>query len=276
MKGLIDIKRNVSLVLSIAALLALTSCGYDSAVSRIRQNGIINVGYISCTTSQDAPFVIDQNTGLTAEPALKAAKALDVDLKLTRVTSNAAYDNLLGGSVDCLWNVVSPQKDIVPSVRTIETGIYYRQVVMTTDDSDISRLADVSGRTMAVVSGSDAETELHNAAVMESSLRGIKKCAGMGEVLEALTTGEADCAAVDEPQALYWTTESDSKFKFIDTPIAENQLVIATRLSDGELCSRIAETYVKMVQDGKIKDLYAKYTGSEKLGKSMQDNSQTV
>lgn len=277
MKGLIDTKKNVLLALSIAvAISMLASCGYDFTIRRIKQNGALNVGYISCAQSEDAPFVMENNTGLTAEPAERAAKALDVGLKFTRTTSDDAYSKLFDGSVDCLWNVMPPNKDIVSSVRTIETGIYYRQLIMTTADSSISRLADVSGKTMAVVSGSDAETELHNAAVMESSLRKIKKYSGMQDVLAALTAGEADCAAVDEPQALYWTAESENEFKFIDTPIAENQLVIATRAEDGELCSVIAERYVKMAQNGEIKALCAKYTGGNELNTSMQNNSETV
>lgn len=277
MKSANNIKKAVSLALLISVVLSLlASCSYDSTIRRIKQNGALNVGYNSCAPSEDAPFVMDDNTGLTAEPAVRAAKALDVGLKFTRTTSDNAYDKLLDGSVDCLWNVVPPNKDIVSSVRTIETGIYYRQVIMTTADSNISRLADVSGKTMAVVSGSDAQTELHNAAVMESSLREIKKYSSMREVLEALTEGEADCAAVDEPQALYWTAESESEFKFIDTPIAENQLVIATRVQDGELCSTIAERYVKMAQNGEIKELCAKYTGGSQLNTSMQNHSETV
>ena len=111
---------------------------------------------------------------------------------------------------------------------------------------------------------------------MESSLRGIRKYAGIREVMAALTAGEADCAAVDEPQALYWISKSESEFKFIDTPIAENQLVIATRAEDSELCGTIAEQYVKMAQNGEIKALCAKYTGGNELNALMQNNPDTV
>lgn len=277
MRHFIDIKRTVTSALLLAvALFTLTSCNYDFTIRRIKQNGALNVGYVSCAPSEDAPFVMEGSTGLTAEPAQQAAKAFDVDAAFTRVVAKEAYVRLLDGSVDCLWNVTAPEKDMVSSVRTIETGIYYRQLVITTADSKITRLADVSGKTMAVVSGSDAQTELHNAAVMESSLREIRHYGSMQEVLAALTAGEADCAAVDEPQALYWIAENADAFQFIDTPIAENQLVIATRAEDGELCSRIAESYVKLAQEGKIKEICAKYTGGSELSTSMQHHSETV
>lgn len=264
-------------ILALAAVgLLLTSCSTDRTIRRIQQNGALQVGYASCAPSEDAPFVMQENTGITAEPAAQAAKALGVDAAFTRVSSREAYDRLLDGSVDCLWNVTAPEKDIVSSVRTIETGIQYRQLVMTTADSEISRLADVSGKVMAVVSGSDAQAELHNAAVMESSLRQIKPYGSMAEVLAALTEGEADCAAVDEPQALYYSARSEGEFGFVETPIAECQLVIATRAADGELCSSIAEQYVKMAQEGKIRAICANYTGGNELNSAMQNHQEAV
>lgn len=275
MKELFETKRKLALLLA-AAVLLLTSCSTDRTIRRIQKNGTLQVGYASCAPSEDAPFLMAEHTGITAEPAAQIAKTLNVNAAFTRVSSHEAYERLLDGSVDCLWNVTAPEKDMVSAVRTIETGIQYRQLVMTTADSEISRLADVSGKTMAVVSGSDARIALHDAAVMESSLRKIMPYGSMEEVLAALTAGEADCATVDEPQALYWSAKSEGKFRLIETPVAESQLVIATRAEDGALCSRIAEQYVKMAQEGKIRDICAKYTGGNELNSVIQGHQEAV
>lgn len=240
-------------------LMALTGCGGDATLREIRRNGALRVGYASCAPSEDAPFLLDSEKGLTGQPAVKAAKTLDVKAEFVRLTPDKAYDALLQGNVDCLWNIPAPGKRTTASVRTIETGLYSRQVIMTTADSSITRLADVSGKVMAVVSGSDAQTELHNASVMESSLKEIRIYTGMREVMAALTNGEAHCAAVDEPQALYAAREAEGAFRTLETPIAEKSLVIACRAEDGELCSRIAERFVKMVQNGEIQSLCDTY-----------------
>lgn len=265
------IKGTILCIFSLVAVVVsfLTGCHYDPAIRAIQQNGALRVGYASCAVSEDAPFVMANDTGLTAEPAANAAKSLDVGTELIRVKNSDAYDRLLSGSVDCVWNVLPPEKQMVSSVRTIETGIYYRQMVITPSESNITRLADVSGKVMAVVSGSDAQTELHNAAVMESSLKEIKVCASMQEVLTLLADGTAHCAAVDEPQALYAVSQGKQDIRFLETPIAENQLVIATRAEDGELCSRIADSYVKMVQNGDIKRLCRVHTDSDGLNTSL-------
>lgn len=282
MSKLTKMKKAAAVVLScLTAVLTITSCSRNATISRIRQNGTLHVGYVSCAASEDVPFVMAENQGLTAEPAAQAAKALDVSAAFTRLTAEDAYATLLGGGVDCLWNVAPPEKSLTASVRTIETGIYYRQMVMTTADSKITRLADVKGKTMAVVSGSDAQTELHNAAVMEGSLKAVKICGSMQEVLTALAAGEASCAAVDEPQALYGieqyqAAQGEQAFRFIETPIAESQLVIAARAEDGELCSRIAERYVRMAQDGEIRALCRQYTGSELNTSLLQGHSDSV
>ena len=147
---------------------------------------------------------------------------------------------------------------------------------MVKSDSKITRLADISSKVLAVVSGSDALAALDEASVMKSSLKEIKICSNMSEVLEYLTSGTADCAAVDEPQALYAALDSEEKFRYIDTPISESKLVIAFRSQDSELCSKIAEKYVSLVQDGELEVLCKKYTGLRRLNSSTQSVSSGV
>lgn len=267
--------RAITLAAGAGALLliiGLTACGADASIRAIHQNGALRVGYASCAPSEDAPFVMADSKGLTAEPAARAAKAFDVPPEFTRLSAGEAYAKLLDGSVDCLWNVTPPDKDTVAAVRTVETGIYYRQLVMVPESSKITRLADVSGKVMAVVSGSDAQTELHRARVMEKSLKSVRVYGSMEEVLTALTEGEAQCAAVDEPQALYAASKrEDAAFRFVETPIAENSLVIATRAEDGAVCERIAEQYVKMAQNGDIRTLCKTYASEEMTNSLLVD-----
>ncbi len=268
-----------TLLLAAVLMITCTSCGTDPVIRRIRQNGGLKVGYSSCAPSEDAPFVIagdSGSSGITVESAAEIAQWIDTDISFVRLSSEEAYTSLLNGSVDCLWNVPSPAKENVSSVRTVETGIYYRQVVMTPAESDITRLADVRGKTMAVVSGSDAQAELHNASVMEGSLKEIKIYDTMTQLTDALTSGEVHCAVVDEPQALYAAAQNDGAFQWIDTPLAEHSLVIATRAEDADLCALIAEKYVKLSQSGKIEALCRQYAPGGSLGASMQAPSSEI
>jgi ABC-type amino acid transport/signal transduction systems, periplasmic component/domain len=275
-----QLKRTAAWFIAAAMTLsACVSCHSDSVVSRLKQNGGLRVGYCSCSAEDDAPFVIESSEktsdGLTGEPAAKIADAMGTELLFTRVSSAEAYNRLMDGSVDCLWNCPPPAKELVASVRTIETGLYYRQVIMTTSDSKISRLADVKGKKLAVVSGSDAQTELHNASVMEGSLKQVVVCSGMQQLLRALASGKVECAAVDEPQALYAAAnygEDGVSFKCIDTPIAECRLVIVTRADDADLCSLIAEKYVGISQQGKIRALCETYNLDVLLQSYIKDN----
>lgn len=263
------------LVAAAAAMSVCASCHSDSTLSRIKQNGGLRVGYCSCSADDDAPFIMEGGSGITGEPASKVADSLGTDALFTRLNSSDAYEKLMRGSVDCLWNCPPPSKELVASVRTIETGMYYRQVIMTTADSKISRLADVKGKKLAVVSGSDAQAELHNAAVMESSIKKIVVCSNMQQVLKALASGEVQCAAVDEPQAVYAAAnykDSSVSFKYVETPIAESSLMIVTRADDADLCSRIAEKYVHLSRDGKIKELCRNYNLDILLSSSINNN----
>ena len=275
-------KRTVALI--VAAFLtvsACAACSSDSTISRINDNGGLRVGYCSCSESDDAPFVMEGKEGMTREPAVRIANAIGTEAVFTRVRSSEAYERLMQGSVDCLWNCSPPPKEIVSSVRAIETGLFYRQVIMTTSDSKINRLADVKGKKLAVVSGSDAQAELHNAAVMEKSLKKIIICSNIQQLLQKLSSGEVQCAAVDEPQAIYAAARYQSKdkkmeYKFVDTPIAECSLVIVTRSDEADLCSLLAEKYVELSQKNVIKELCQKYELSGMLSSKIKDNPAQV
>ena len=275
-------KRTVALI--VAAFLtvsACAACSSDSTISRINDNGGLRVGYCSCSESDDAPFVMEGKEGMTGEPAVRIANAIGTEAVFTRVRSSEAYERLMQGSVDCLWNCSPPPKEIVSSVRAIETGLFYRQVIMTTSDSKINRLADVKGKKLAVVSGSDAQAELHNAAVMEKSLKKIIICSNIQQLLQKLSSGEVQCAAVDEPQAIYAAASYQYKdkkmeYKFVDTPIAECSLVIVTRSDEADLCSLLAEKYVELSQKNVIKELCQKYELSGMLSSKIKDNPAQV
>ena len=275
-------KRTVALI--VAAFLtvsACAACSSDSTISRINDNGGLRVGYCSCSESDDAPFVMEGKEGMTREPAVRIANAIGTEAVFTRVRSSEAYERLMQGSVDCLWNCSPPPKEIVSSVRAIETGLFYRQVIMTTSDSKINRLADVKGKKLAVVSGSDAQAELHNAAVMEKSLKKIIICSNIQQLLQKLSSGEVQCAAVDEPQAIYAAASYQYKdkkmeYKFVDTPIAECSLVIVTRSDEADLCSLLAEKYVELSQKNVIKELCQKYELSGMLSSKIKDNPAQV
>ena len=269
--------RIAAVFISVSLIVACcVSCDPDSSLTKIKETGSLRIGYCSCAESEDAPFIIDENSeGMTGEPASKIASSLGVEASFIRLDSSGAYDRLMKNDVDCLWNCSPPPKELVSSVRTIETGLYYRQVIMVPENSKIERLADVKGKKLAVVSGSDAQSELHNASVMESSLKKIVICTSMRQVLQELESGKVQCAAVDEPIALYAAAnykEGSVKFRILETPIAETNLVIVTRAGEADLCAQIAEKYVLMSQKGKIEALCEKYGLSSILSSSIKDN----
>lgn len=252
-----------------AAAVALTSlmtvgCGEsDSSIKRVKHSGSFKVGYVSSgLTQDDMPYVSDDG-GIVGDLAQKAAKSMRVDAQMVPVSSDEAYDKLLDGSVDCLWNVSAPAKKYVSSVRTISTDIYCRQVLITVSGSDIEDLADVKGKTMAVVSGSDALSAMNDASVMKKSLKSFLVLDSLHNVIDALRLGEADCAVVGYPQAMYINTQYPNLFNITDSMISESMLVIAFRAEDNKLCEKIAKQYVNMMKKGEINALWRKYAGGD-------------
>ena len=247
-------RKNIPLVLSILIItvlcLALSGCSDDrDSLQRILADKHIVFG----VEPDKMPLSFeaqDEPQGLSVDIARELAYRLDVEAEFLFVSASDAQQALDDGTIDLFINLPSPGQKETAALQTVDTGIDYRQILVVPSDSDVSRLYDLKGGTLCIISGSDASAALDKAEVFKSDLGGIVWCDIAGEQFDALASGRADAMLVDEPVYLYIMNGVDSDYVVLEDVIARTRLIIAMRQHDIQLSQRIRSLFDDMRSDG--------------------------
>lgn len=258
-------RKNILIVLTVSIIalccVMLSGCGDDrDALQRILAEEEIVFGIepdklpLSFETGGDP-------VGLSVDIAKELAYRLDVEPRFVFVSASDARAALDEGEIDLFVNLPSPGQKEEATMQTVDTGIDYRQIMVVPSDSDVSRLYDLKGGTLAIISGSDASAALDEAEVFKSELEGIIWCEIAGEQFDAISSGRADAMLVDEPVYLYIMNGVDSDYVVLGDVISRTRLIIAMNQRDTKLAQRIQSLYNDMESDGTLGRIRSDWIG---------------
>ncbi len=258
-------RKNILLVLSVLIItfvcLAMAGCGDDrDSLQRILAEDEIVFGI----EPDKLPLSYDTEgdpVGLSVDVAKELAYRLDVEARFVFVSASDARQSLDDGTIDLFINLPSPGQKETATMQTVDTGVDYRQILVVTSDSDVSRMFDLDGGTLAVISGSDAAAALDEAEVFKADLDGIIWCDMASEQFDAINSGRADAMLIDEPVYLYIMNGVDSDYVVLDDVISRTRLIIAMRQRDVLLAQRIESLFGDMRSDGTFERIRSVWIG---------------
>ncbi len=133
--------------------------------------------------------------------------------------------------------------------------------IMVRRDSSIETVADLEGKTVGVLRGSPAQSDL----LAFASLHGVEFFVSaeydtFEEICDALRVGVVDAFA--EGEAILGSYDDDSS-KIMSMSFASLEYGIATRKDDDEFSQKIDDAVVSMVNDGTIAELERKWNLTE-------------
>ena len=210
--------------------------------------------------------------GLEIDIAEELAERMGyADVELVTVTPDSRKDALLNGEVDCLvacYSVSSSREenfDFSPAYYTDAS------VIMVEDSSLITDVSQLAGRTIGIMSGSNAgptlaiklnELGVIGENVIENTDEGtqyegvyVKKIPSYKELSDALEAGAVDAACMDASITQTYLVELCAT---LPTEIAEQSYGVATQ-KGSELSGRVAETVQGMLDDGTVAALIDKW-----------------
>ena len=199
--------------------------------------------------------------GLSVDMAKELAYRLDVEAQFLFVSASDAQQALDSGTIDLFINLPSPGQKETANLKTVDSGIDYRQILVVPNGSGVSRLYDLKGGTLCIISGSDASEALDKAEMFKSDLGGIIWCEIAGEQFDALNSGRADAMLVDEPVYLYIMNGVESDYTVLEDVISRTRLIIAMRRDDVHLAQRIKSLFDDMRSDGTIDRIRSGWIG---------------
>jgi polar amino acid transport system substrate-binding protein len=247
-------------LLSTSLLLLLASQHFIRAADRlqeIKQRGELRWGG---DAEGGAPYVYldpqNPNRMIGFEYDLANAIAARLGVKARMVQNQ--WDQLIPALNRGNFDIILSGFEITPEHRqqtalTLPYYVYAQQIVVRADEQRVSKLDDLHGKRVGVLSGSVAATLL--ADLKDADARVYP---GNVESLRDLKAGRIDATMMDLPIALFYA-KADPALKFAGPSFAAGYYAIAVRLQDVSLLAALNQAITDLNADHTLERIYRTY-----------------
>ena len=252
-------KKMISVILAIA-MMAICFAGCSDAGLTVAD--IQKAGKLTIATSPDFPPFesLDDNgevTGIEIEIMELICAELGVELVIEQMNFDSVLPGIQAGKYDVGVSGIS----VTPAreKNTLFTDPYClaAQAIVVLNGSSITCKADLEGKTIAVQSGTTAE-----AYAMENGYT-FNAYTANTDAQEALLAGKVDAWVIDDLTAAdmvaLYNAENPEALVVLGEAMTTEPYAFAFKLGNDELVGAINEIINKLVADGTVAEIFAKY-----------------
>lgn len=261
-------RRTTPLALALAAgALTLAACGgggstASESVTDLEESGVLRVG----TEGTYSPFSFhdpqtDELTGYDVEVVRAVAEELGVEAEFSEAPFDAIFAGLEASRFDVVANQVSVTEErsaryAFSQPYTVSTGV----VVTRADDTSVSSLADVSGKTSAQsVTSNFAEIATTAGAQVEA-------VEGFAQAVTLLKQGRVDVTINDDLAVLdYLTTTGDTEVQIAAETEDRTEQAFAFR-QGSDLAAAFDGALTQLRADGTLAEISERWFGEDVSG----------
>lgn len=248
------------LVCALAAVMTagmLTGCGSKS------NDKTFTVGF----DAEYPPYgYMDDNgdyTGFDLELAQAVCDMEGWTLEKKPIEWNSKDMELESGAIDCIWNgftMDGREDDYTWSQPYVDNS----QVVVVAENSGISSLADLAGKTVGVQAASAALTLLQeDQAELADTFAGLQEFADYNSAFVELQAGSVDAVAMDVGVANYQIKTRGEGYTILPEVLNSEKYAVGFKKGNTELCETVDADLTKLAEDGTIAKLAEKYDISD-------------
>ena len=248
------------LVCALAAVMTagmLTGCGSKS------NDKTFTVGF----DAEYPPYgYMDDNgdyTGFDLELAQAVCDMEGWTLEKKPIEWNSKDMELESGAIDCIWNgftMDGREDDYTWSQPYVDNS----QVVVVAENSGISSLTDLVGKTVGVQAASAALTLLQeDQAELADTFAGLQEFADYNSAFVELQAGSVDAVAMDVGVANYQIKTRGEGYTILPEVLNSEKYAVGFKKGNTELCETVDADLTKLAEDGTIAKLAEKYDISD-------------
>lgn len=258
-----NLRRILCALLSLLLCLSLCACSKESddALERIIDSG----EFIFGMADDNSPISwFDENgtaQGLAVEYGKLLASKLGAQAVFCEVHPENAVDALDNNQIDCYLFLGDPGVKLAASIQSTDTHIDCSQIVVVSAASGITRLVDLSGRQVGIVSSTDAAASLAQAGELSSALAGTTDAQDLPALLSLLNSGSVQAVAVDSAQFLHYTLADRSAYRVLEDRLGGGDYVLAFQRDDEALCGRAQQLISSALADGTLGSIATQWLG---------------
>ncbi len=248
------------LVCALAAVMTagmLTGCGSKS------NDKTFTVGF----DAEYPPYgYMDDNgdyTGFDLELAQAVCDMEGWTLEKKPIEWNSKDMELESGAIDCIWNgftMDGREDDYTWSQPYVDNS----QVVVVAENSGISSLTDLAGKTVGVQAASAALTLLQeDQTELADTFAGLQEFADYNSAFVELQAGSVDAVAMDVGVANYQIKTRGEGYTILPEVLNSEKYAVGFKKGNTELCETVDADLTKLAEDGTIAKLAEKYDISD-------------
>jgi ABC-type amino acid transport substrate-binding protein len=257
--------------LLLLALALLATSADAQTLDKIRKSGVITLGYIDGA----APFSFADGNGdpqgYSVELCRAVADGVAAQLKRTnlktrwiKLTIQNRIDAVRQGKVDVecsttTWTLSRQQLVDFSLVTFVDGGS-----LLVRADSDASRVADLDGKRIAVITGTTTERALRAALTRGTVKAQLVPIKTRDEGLTLLREGQVDGLASDRTALIGVVVMSGSgggQYKLLDQDFSIEQYALMLRRGDHDFRLAVNRVLARVYRSGDIHKIYARWLG---------------
>lgn len=194
--------------------------------------------------------------GVDIDIANEIAKELGKKLVIKDIAFDSIVNEVKSGKADFAAAGISYSDERAKEVDFTVNYATSKQVVIVTEDSDISHPEQIKDKKVAVQLGSIADTYVTENYKDATITRQKKYLAA----IQDLKTGKVDCVVMDELPAQEILKEN-SGLKILDKELTQDKYGMIVKKGNTELLDSINKVLNRLISEGKISEYVIKHTG---------------
>ena len=201
----------------------------------------------------------DNIVGFDIDLAEEVCKRMGVELVKQPVDWDTKEQDLEAGKIDCIWNGMSVTDERAEIMNLSDPYMKNDMIFVVKTDSAIASQADLDGKTVAVQSGSSAQTILAESGLNITTV----ELATNVECLQQLELDLADAVFMDSVVANYEITTTGKAFTVLPDGLSPEEYAIGFRKNDQTLRDEVQKILSEMKADGTVEEISTKWFGSD-------------
>lgn len=245
-------KKLVVAALAVCMAASFIGCGKESSMDKDT--------LVMATNAEFPPYEYydgDDVVGIDVEIAQAVCDELGKELVVEDMAFDSIITSVASGKADFGLAGITITDTRKESVNFSDTYAHASQVVIVTEDSDITCVDDLTGKTLGVQLGTTGDIYAGDVegATVERYNKGF-------EAVQAMMTGKIDAVIIDQEPAKAFVAENEG-IKILEEKFTEEDYAMAIAKDNDELVEAVNEALATLKASGKLDEIVAKYIKAE-------------
>lgn len=233
--------------------------GEDNSLQAVLDSGKFILGLDATFKPMGFTDEQDNIVGFDIDLAEEVCKRMGVELVKQPIDWDTKEQDLDAGKIDCIWNGMSVTAERAEIMNLSDPYMKNDMSFVVKTDSAIASQADLDGKSVAVQSGSSAQTIL-----LESGLNVTPvELATNVECLQQLELDLVDAVFMDSVVANYEITSEQKPYTVLPDGLSPEEYAIGFRKNDQALRDEVQKILSEMKADGTVAEISTRWFGTD-------------